>query len=306
MEISKELAEQIQLNETQIKAIQDASNNFEAELKKNWDGKANTDAENILSDVAKKVETMTGIKKEQGVKYADYLTLASENYLKGQKADLDRLKLDLEEKIKSGNGDELTKKELDKVKKELDQNKIDLNKYKEKAAKFEEWEKEDYKGKYESTLQTLTATSEKIAFQSVKPSFPETVNSYEASAKWKEFIDGVKTEYRIVEENEKYYAIDKENEHKKVLLSSLVEKDKNIQELTKGRSLTGLGSKDKTSQQKNIEGIPFKIEEGATNADIAKSVKDYLTIELKMSVTSSEYAKKYAEFYNKIKAQQTA
>lgn len=306
MEISRELAEQIQLNETQIKAIQDASNNFEAELKKNWDGKANTDAENILSDVAKKVETMTGIKKEQGVKYADYLTLASENYLKGQKADLDRLRGELEEKIKTGNGDELTKKELEKVKIELNQNKIDLDKYKEKAAKFEEWEKEDYKRKYESTLQTLTATSEKIAFQSVKPSFPETVNSYEASAKWKEFIDGVKTEYRIVEENEKYYAIDKENEHKRVLLSSLVEKDKNIQELTKGRSLTGLGSKDKTSQQKNIEGIPFKIEEGATNADIAKSVKDYLTIELKMSVTSSEYAKKYAEFYNKIKAQQTA
>jgi len=85
----------------------------------------------------------------------------------------------------------------------------------------------------------------------------------------------------------------------------LVEKDKNIQELTKGRSVVGLGGKDK-GKGKSIDGVPFKIEEGATSSEISKAVKDYLTVEMKLSVTSSDYAKKYAEFYGKIKAQQTA
>jgi hypothetical protein len=305
MEISKELAEQIQLNETQIKAIQDASNNFEAELKKSWDGKANNDAENILSDVAKKVETMTGIKKEQGVKYADYLGMASENYLKGQKSDLDRLKGELEEKIKSGTGDELTKKELEKVRLELEKNKSELDKYKVIAAEHEDWKANDYKGKYEVTYEKLTSVEEKVAFQSIKPTFPDTVNKYEAAAKWKEFVDGVKSKNKIVEENDEYYAIDKENEHKKVKLSSLVEKDKDIQDLTKGRSMTGLGSQTKQGQ-KSIDGVPFKIEEGATGADIQKAIKDYLTTELKLEVTSKDYATKFGEFYAKIKAQKTA
>ena len=305
MEFTAEFVQKTGLNEDQIKAISTEVENHVAIEKKAWDGKANTDAENILTDVARGVETMTGIKKEQGVKFKDYLTLASENYLKGQKSDLDRLKGELEEKIKSGNGDELTKKELEKVRGELSQNKIDLDRFKDKAAKYDDWEKNDYKGKYESTLETLTKTNERVAFQSVKPSFPDTVNSYEASAKWKEFIDEVKEKNRIVEENDKYYAIDKENEHKKVLLSSLVEKDKNIQELTKGRSVVGLGGKDK-GKEKSIDGVPFKIEEGATSSEISKAVKDYLTVEMKLSVTSSDYAKKYAEFYGKIKAQQTA
>lgn len=305
MEFTTEFVQKTGLNEDQIKAISTEVENFVAVEKKAWDGKANTDAENILSDVSKKVETMTGIKKEIGVKYADYLGMASENFLKGQKSDSDRLKTELEEKIKTGSGDELTKKELEKVKGELSQNKIDLDKYKEKAAKFDDWEKNDYKGKYESTLETLTKTNERVAFQSVKPTVPESVNAYEFSAKWKEFIEEVKEKNRIVEENDKYYAIDKENEHKKVLLSSLVEKDKNIQELTKGRSITGLGGKEK-GKEKSFDGVPFKIEEGATNADISKAVKDYLTVDQKLSVTSPDYAKRFKEFYNKIKAQQTA
>lgn len=302
IEITKEVAEQIQLNEDQIKGLNEILAPKVADLKKEWDGLANKNAENILSDVSRNVERLTGIKKTEGEKYADYLRMASEGFLTGQKAELERQKADLEEKIKSGS-DEMTKKELEKARTELATVKTDIDKYKDKAAKFDDWEANDYKGKYEQTIEALTKTQERVAFQSVKPTFPDTVNKYEASAKWNEFIIGVKESHRIVEENGEYYAIDKDNEHKKFKLSVLVEKDKAITELAKGREVTGLGSKGK---EKQIEGVPFKVEEGATRADIAKSVKDYILNDLKLSFTSPDYARKYSELYTKITAQQTA
>ena len=90
MKFSEDQITEIGLSEEQVGKVEGLTETNEADLKKDWDGKANTDAEAIIQGAADRVETLTGIKREEGIKIADYLGLASENYLKGQKATLER------------------------------------------------------------------------------------------------------------------------------------------------------------------------------------------------------------------------
>ena len=56
------------LSTEQVTALEEETNTNEADLKKDWDGKANKDAENILEGAAKSVQELTGIQREQGQK----------------------------------------------------------------------------------------------------------------------------------------------------------------------------------------------------------------------------------------------
>jgi len=62
--------------------------------------------------------------------------------------------------------------------------------------------------------------------------------------------------------------------------------------------LTGLGGQHKNEIE--IEGVPFKVPEGATPADRQKAIKEYLLTVEKLTITSQEYAKRYAELNQKI------
>jgi len=292
MELTKEQITEIGLSEEQAGKLKTVTTNYEAELKQTWDGLANSNAEKIIQGAADKVETITGIKREPAQKLADYLTSASENYFKGQKSALQQKELELEKKIKEGGGDATLKAQLEKVSGELDL-------LKQKEAKFSDWEKNDYKGKLAETEQKMTAMELKVAFASVKPAFPDTVNQYEAKARWKEFQDSILKTHNIKLNDEgEPIAIDKTNEYKIVKLSDLVLNDKAISELTKGRQVVGLGSKEK--QNIKVEGVPFEIPDKATSEERNKAIKEYLTGTLQLAVTSQEYAKKFAEYNSKL------
>lgn len=292
MEFTKEQITEIGLSDEQAGKLKDVTTNHEAELKKTWDGLANTNAEKIIQGAADKVETITGIKRDPAQKLADYLTSASENYFKGQKATLQQKEAELEKKIKDGGGDATLKAQLEKVNVELDN-------LKKKEAQFADYEKNDYKGKLLETEQKMTAMELKVAFASIKPTFPDTVNQYEAKAKWKEFQDSViKTHNIKLNDEGEPIAIDKTNEYKIVKLSDLVLSDKIISELTKGRQQTGLGSQEKKNIK--VEGVPFEIPDKATSEERNKAIKEYLTGTLQLAVTSQEYAKKFAEFNSKL------
>jgi hypothetical protein len=292
MELTKEQITEIGLSEEQAGKLKTVTDTHEADLKKTWDGLANSNAEKIIQGAADKVEALTGIKREPAQKLADYLTSASENYFKGQKSALQQKEADLEKKIKEGGGDPALKAQLEKVSKELDL-------LKQKEAQFADYEKNDYKGKLAETEQKMTAMELRVAFANVKPSFPDTVNQYEAKAKWKEFQDSVLKTHNIKLNDEgDPVAIDKTNEYKITKLSDLVANDKTISELTKGRQQTGIGSSAK--QNIKVEGVPFEIPDKATSEERNKAIKEYLTGTLQLAVTSQEYAKKFAEFNSKL------
>lgn len=307
MEFNAEQIQELGITDDQLTKLNELIDENIADLKKDWDGKANKDAMAILDSVSSGIESMTGIKREKGQHYEDYIKLSGESYVKGIKSTLERKEKELDEKIKSGS-DEMTKKELEKAQTELLQVRKDLDGYKEKAAKYDEWEAEDYKGKYEKTSGDLSAMQKRIAYNGVKPSFPDSVNKYEAKAKWDEFIKGIESKNNIeVDENDVAWAVDKENEHKRVKLESLVEKDKAIQELKQGRQITGFGNKGKQGEVTEIEGVPFKIDPSAKPAELQQALREYLSKDLKLPNTSPDYPKKFGEIWSNIKkAQQNA
>lgn len=289
MELSQEFIQENGLNEEQVKAISNQVSTHVATLQKDWDGKANENAERILEGAAKSVSELTGIQREQGQKIADYISFAGEKYFEGTKNTLQTKERELEEKLKNSKGDEVLKQELVETKSKLDE-------LKQKEALFAEYEKEDYKTKYKEASEKLNTQTKDIAFNSVKPAFPDTVNAYEAKGKWKEFIDNTLSKHHIKKDGDNWIAVDKENEYKITKLEELVKEDEQLQELIKGREQKGLGSK---SKKVTIEGVPFEVPENATPQERQKAIKDYL-VSQNISITSTEYSKQFAELNAKI------
>lgn len=289
MELSSEFIEKNQLNEDQVKAITTEVTTHVATLQKDWDGKANDNAERILDGAAKSVSELTGIQREKGQKIADYISFAGEKYFEGTKSTLSAKEKELEDKIKNSKGDEVLKQELKETREKLDG-------LKQKEALFAEYEKEDYKTKYKEASEKLNTQTKDIAFNSVKPAFPDTVNAYEAKGKWKEFMSDTLSKYSIKKDGEDWIAVDKENEYKITKLEELVKADEQLHELLKGRQQTGLGSKGKKVV---IEGVPFEVPEKATPQERQKAIKEYLASQ-NIPNTSAEYSKQFAELNAKI------
>ena len=115
-------------------------------------------------------------------KVADYILRANGEYNSSLKSDLERAKYEYEQKLKDFKGDDATKAELDKAKAELDE-------AKKKLADFDVLK--DKADKYEEATQTLSKLKLDVAFQKVKPSFPETANPFEVKARWEAFEKNV-------------------------------------------------------------------------------------------------------------------
>lgn len=298
MELTKEVIEAAKLTEDQVKAVSEFGKDYIANEKKTledqFSGKANENAEKIIGGAAAKVEETTKIKRNEGEKIADYLQRVSTEFLTGKQSELDQLKKDYEDKIKNVKDAGTLKDEFEKMKLEKDEilkKYADYDELKEKATKADEYGKQ------------LSGLKLEVAFNGVKPSFPDTVNTYEAKAKWDEFKKRVLEKYDIELVDNEPMAISKENKFKTVKLSELVTKDETISALAQGRQQSGTGGKEKPMTK--IEGVPFDVPENATTAEISKLVREHVVKTIK-DVTSKEYAKQFAEIFGKIKKQKTA
>ena len=285
--ITQDLKTTLGLTDDQVKGLSPSYENHIAEIKKGWDGKANTDAEGIINGALSKIVEVTKVSRNTGEKAGDYITRASESHLGNLKTDLENAKSDYATKLKEFKGDEATKQELDKAKQELDDAKkilADYDSIKEKAEKFEPLQA-DYLNMKKS-----------VAFRSVKPNFPTEVNQYEAKAKWDSFTKDVEDKFTIELVDNEPIAIDKTNEHKRVKLSELVSQSKELTELMQGRTQQGTGA---TPTQKTLEGVPFKVPENVNGTDLSKLINEHL--DTKMTMTDPNRAKAFSELWAKIK-----
>lgn len=290
MEFTEEFIQENGLSEEQVNAVVSQVTNHVAEIQKEWDGKANENAEGILSGAAKSVQQLTGIQREQGQKVADYIKFAAEKHFEGTKADLERQRQSLDGKLKDFKGGDELKVQLQKAEQDRDS-------YKEKAARYDEWEQADYKGKYESTAEKLTTTERRIAFKDVQPPKPENVNEYEWKAKWGEWErETLEKNNLVFDENGDAWAVDKENEFKKEKLSNLAKQNTTLQSLLRGREQKGLGSSQKSLH--DIEGVPFKVPENPSPQERQKLIKEYLA-----SQNIQEFSKEYSAEYAKLNKQ---
>lgn len=293
MELTKEVIEAAKLTPEQVAAVSEFGKGVIAREKGAvedvWKVKANKDAEGILSGAASKVEETTKIKRNEGEKIADYLNRASSEFLSSRQSELDKAKADYEKKIKDANPDALSKayEELKAENDRIQKKYADYDTLKEKAGKADEYG------------QQLSGLKLEVAFNGVKPSFPDTANKYEVAAKWDEFKKATLDKYEIELVDGQPMAISKENKYVTAKLSDLVAKSTELSELTKGRQQGGTGGKE--AGLETVEGIPFQVPANATNDQISAAVKKHLLESEKLIVTSQEYAKKFAEYYSKIK-----
>ncbi|MDV4026229.1 hypothetical protein CMT52_18005 [Elizabethkingia anophelis] len=287
--ITEDLAKEANLTPEQVAALNPKFSNYISDQKKEWDGKANENAESILSGAAKYLMEKAGVNEErlQGEKFGDYFNRLSEKALTSKKSEVDKLKSDYEEKLKNFKGDETTKQELQAAKTKLDdalKKYADYDQLKEKA------------DKYEDASKNLSSLKIEVAFSNVKPNFPDSVNSYEAKAKWSEFQKGILEKYNLELVEDEVLAIDKENQYKQLKLSELVAKDTVISALLENKP-AGTGAKSSL----DIKDLPFKVSEEAlkNTSERAKAIKEQLAKE-GISETSSEYAARFAEYNKKI------
>lgn len=288
--LTEEVIAEIGISKEQVEKIKPLYENNIADLKKDWDGKANTDAEKILDGAIAKIVEVTKVPRNQGEKVAEYLERASTAHFATLETDLKNAKVEYDKKVKDFKGDEATKAELDKAKDELDKAKqqlADFDTIKEKAEK------------YETTVGELSGLKLQVAFQSVKPNFPDTVNEYEAKAKWDSFIADVKNKYTIELVDGEAVCKDKENEYKTIKLKDLVDKDEAISLLMQGRKQEGTKTTPKDFMK--VEGVPFDVPKDATSESLTKLVREYLASQ-NIAVTSKDYTTKFQEIYNKAKS----
>lgn len=287
--ITEEVKTELGLTDDQIKGLEPKFNDYIGNQKGEWDKKANENAEKIISGAAKYAQEKFGvtIEREQGEKYGDYLNRISEKANESSKAEVTRLKSEYDQKLKDFKGGDALQSELQEAKRKLDEAQQRYADYDDLKAKADQ---------FEPLQQQFGTMKEQVAFGGVKPTFSDTVNPYEAKAKWEAFVSGVKAKWNVEIVDGEAVAIDKENPHKTAKLSDLVKADADLSALSTGRQQQGTGARP----SKKFEGLDYELPENPDSEAITKAIDEKLSKQ-GISKTSDEYAKKFREEFLKVK-----
>jgi hypothetical protein len=294
MKLTEQLITDLELGEEVVAKIEAYGADQIADAKKEFEGTANENAQKIIDGAARMTMEKFGlnVERQQGEKLGDFLTRLSEQAVSTKQAEVDQLKADYEDKLKNVKGaddikalNEQLKQDLDKVK----QRYADYDDVKSKAEKFEE---------LNNNYNNLRLTT---AWNRIKPQFPETVNQYEAQAKWGEFKSKVEKDYEIVlDENGEPLARSRENEYNVKKLSDLLQAEEQIQKLLEGRQQNGFrGSGAEKKDKIEVEGVPFKVTAEMTSGERTEAIRNYLEAK-GITKMSPEYPKRFAEYNKKI------
>tara|TARA_R110000782_G_scaffold76610_1_gene152417 strand:+ start:853 stop:1746 length:894 start_codon:yes stop_codon:yes gene_type:complete len=295
MEFTQEFITENGLSAEQVTAVTGQfTNEFIPNLKKEYDGVANTNAEGILTGASNYAKDKLGFEldRDQGEKYGDYLSRGFDFKFSSMQSALDSKQSELDNKLANFKGGDEYKLQLEGMK---GNNDLLL----QRIAKLEPLEGLDEK--YQGATTELSKLKTEVAYSGVKPVFPNEVNKFEAKAQWDAFKSGIEAKYTIELVDGKPIAIDKENIHKTFDLQELVNQDKNISDLLKGRQQGGTGATEIDFTE--LEGIPFQVPKNATSEDLTLIVREHVLKEVS-DITSKEYSKKFMELYQKVKLAQ--
>lgn len=302
MELTEQFIKDNNLTEDQVKNVSDFGKNHTdglvADAKKEYEGKANADTESILDGVIKYSQKQNNftLDRNQGEKHGDYLNRYSDAFFASQKTQLEKVKGEYQAKLDNFKGDEDTKQALTDALQKIDdiqKNTADFDKYKEDA------------GKYGKLVESNTKLKLEVSFGQVKPTFPDTVNEFEAKAKWDEFKNNILKDNEIEIVEGEAIVISKENRHKQTKLKDLVDQDETLTKLLEGRQQGGTGAEQ--TKKTTIEGVPFEVPEDVrTNPKSrTEAIAKYL-VDKGIIQSSTEWRDEFEKFNIIIMKQKTA
>lgn len=285
MELTAEQITELGLTDENSPKVSSFLSDQIAEAKKDFNGKANKDAENILTGASEKIRKDTSIERNQGEKMGDYITRAwdEHNVIKTKKV-TDALD-EYNTKIRDFKGDKDLITKISSLEGEKD---VLLKKY----ANFDEMKANAEK--YPDLLEKYESNKLQVAFSGVKPNFPDTVNRYEAEAKWGEFKSGILDKYTIIFDDDKWKAKLKSNEYTIKTLSELVDSDDILSKLSEGRKQQGAGGKQ--IEKIEIEGVPFPVPKDVDSKTKTELIKDYLTKTVGIDPMSDSWSSEFAKY----------
>lgn len=299
MELQEQFITDNNLSTEQVAAINSFSSKSDSELKQGYEGKANKDAEGILTGAAAAVQKSFGLDlpRVEGEKITEYFHRIGDASVKGTLDAGNKFKSDYETKLKDFKGNDALQSEFDALK-------LSSDGFKQDSAELSEWKTNGYKDKADTYGKELLTLKRSLAYSGVKPTFPDTVNKYEADTKWKNFTDSIDAKYEFhLDENDKPILKDKTNELIIVRLEDLVKEDKELTDLLTATKNPGLGSKPANT---SIEGVPFKVSNNMTSKEITQKVTDYLVNEQGIpQFSGSKFGEEFEKLYSKIKQGKT-
>lgn len=290
--LNDDFVEKNGLSEEQVSAISGyIANDFLPNVKKGWDDKANKNAEGILDGAAKYASQKFGVElpRDQGEKFGDYLLRLTDKGFEKTKTDLETKRTEIEEKLKNFKGG-------DEMKAQLEQFQTKNDELLKQVADLEKLK--GYDEKYEAASSELTKFKKDFAFNTEKPSFPESVNQFEADHYWNDFKSKIEEKYNIEVVDNKAIAIDKENEHRRFDLKELVSADESLKRLLQGRKQDGTGADP--ADPIEVDDLPFSLKKGMTSEDLSKTVQEHLAKKLG-STTHPDYTTEFGKLYAKAK-----
>lgn len=300
MEFAEDFIKQQGLSAEQVTAItSNVTNHYDthiAEEKKGWDDKANKDAQGILDGATNKIVELTSVARNDKEKAAEYIDRAWATFSKDGLTALEASKKEYDDKVTNFEGDSNLKAELITLKEKIDP-------LQKKEADYDALLNSGVKDKYDTLVIEHKDNLRAVAFGGVKPSFHKDANEFEVSAQWSAFIKEVEEKHNVVLVDGEAIAIDKNNEHKRVPLKDLVKDNEVLTKLINGRQQEGLPT-SQSSENRDIEGVPFAVPQNADDATITKLIYGQLEKENleKFGESSGEWTDRFAELNRKVRA----
>lgn len=258
----------------------------ENRLKGEFDGKANTDKNNILDQISKGVTKKFGFRaREDAEKFEDF----AGNFLGFLEKGVKEKETELDKKIKDSSGiDQVAKDKLATLETERPE-------LLEIVGKYNKIVDDDVLGKFESLQKEHTSQTNEISWQKVKPACPEGVNEFEFDAKWNDMVRGVEATHHIKwdADGKKGVGVNKEKSFETFPLDHFVSKDEPFQELLKGRQQPGSGAG--TGKEVTIEGLPFTLPKGANIQEITERVTKHVNQEIGTDTFNPKWKERFRE-----------
>ena len=287
--ITEEVQKSLNLTPEQIEGIKPLYNDHVAKIKNDFEGTANKNAENIIEGAITSTQKKYGVElpRTEGEKNADYLARLNEKVDESQQSNITKLENELKQKVKDFDGGNATKEELKKAQEALD-------KALEKYADYDDLKA--LADKYTPLETEYKNLKDKVFFQNEKPTFPDTVNPYEAEAKWNKFVNSFNEKWeKSFDESGKSIAIAKDNPHLKKELKELISSDEDLKTLLTGRQQAGTGGK--TGHK--VGDLDISLPENPTSEDKSKAINEHLD-KLGFPKMSKERTKKFTEVLKQV------